>query len=694
MLSTFVSLLSTSNALFGRSAFACLVVCSLIFRLRLASALGNHPTWLRSGESAHGLVPYFVKFLLNDLLLAGAFSVASVGVLALSRPLFANLGRRFDNRLSARGLSRSVAWVLLITSAILVSVIYQAQISSFQTFRSGISYELAQEVWSVGLGGVAGLTSGVTAADIGFTFSAVFVAAAFLSIPLNLIRWRDRAVAMGTLVLLLLNLVYGLFDIPHPTVREDLRQNPLLLLASKSVKPRPKFLLSEALADDAKRTRLNPAHSSRRDSRQRSPAASPATTAQSLPARRLNVVLVVMESAGLRYVFDRDQGAKPPMPFLEQLAAKGWQLKNHYSTANTSPRSIFSLLTGLYPAPQPAIYSMTKGLSFPTLFEFLPKDYESFWVSPGELKWYFPRDFLMRHGPKTILDFDNLGIRRRAPRMKAVNHEVNTVSVFLRQIDQAHQKRRSFLGIYYSFVAHWPYPDYGPEFHRFPNNSKRYAEMNGSERYNRYRNNLYLLDTQIRRIVDHLRSHRLLDETLLVFVGDHGEAFGQHESNWVHSRKSFEENYQTPAIFFNPRLFSPKIVAYNTSHVDILPTLLQALGRPYEPELFQGESLLRGPPRRKQLFLYGNENTLSAVNDDRIKIQIALRKGTCWAYHLASDPFEKKPVGCESHRQQVQDLLYYSKFQGQFLRQYNRACARRQTYMGKKHPMTVNHRRP
>lgn len=48
-------------------------------------------------------------------------------------------------------------------------------------------------------------------------------------------------------------------------------------------------------------------------------------------------------------------------------------------------------------------------------------------------------------------------------------------------------------------------------------------------------------------------------------------------------------------------------------HADILPTLLDAMGAPFDPHQFQGESALRGIPARNFIFTYGNENTSAAV---------------------------------------------------------------------------------
>ena len=144
--------------------------------------------------------------------------------------------------------------------------------------------------------------------------------------------------------------------------------------------------------------------------------------------------------------------------------------------------------------------------------------------------------------------------------------------------------RELFLGIYLSFAAHFPYFDYGEDYRIMKDDGRLVS---------RYYNNLYLLDRMIKRIYDHLLERGLLERTILVIMGDHGQAFGQHHPvNYMHHKYSYSENLETPAIIYQPALFKPKAFEFPTSHVDILPTLLDAMRIPYDPSLFDGESLL------------------------------------------------------------------------------------------------------
>ena len=199
--------------------------------------------------------------------------------------------------------------------------------------------------------------------------------------------------------------------------------------------------------------------------------------------------------------------------------------------------------------------------------------------------------------------------------------EVQTVDFFIQRIDKA---REPFLGIYISFTAHLSYFDYGPEYHLMKDDGRTIS---------RYYNNLNLWDHMINRVYDHLQQHGLLGRTILVIVGDRGQAFGQHHpDNYMHHRYSYNENLEAPAIIYQPALFRPKAFEIPTSHVDILPTLLDAMRIPYDPLLFDGESLFNSKRGRKYIFFYGHEGSISSLDTEQIKVQYSLKKNRCLAF--------------------------------------------------------------
>jgi hypothetical protein len=396
-------------------------------------------------------------------------------------------------------------------------------------------------------------------------------------------------------------------------------------------------------------------------------------------AHQWNIVFFIMESVGTRYIFDTSYGNQMPMPFLHRMVKESWHLKKHYTASNVSSKAVFSLLSGLYDFFKKETFGIRSDAGVPSLYNFLGEGYDSFLVTPSSISWYFPTAFVKNSGLPEINSYENLNFRIKET-FHSLGHyiardEIQTVDFFIQRLNQA---REPFMGIYISFSAHFPYFDYGADYHIMENNGRLIS---------RYYNNLNLLDHLIKRIYDHLQEKGLLERTIFVIVGDHGQAFGQHHpDNYMHYRYSYNENLETPAIIYQPALFKPKAFELPTSHVDILPTLLDAMRIPYNPVLFDGESLFHNQLRRKHIFFYGHEESISLLDTNQIKVQYSLKKDRCWAFDLKLDPDEKNPLDCSSYKFQLEALHKFVNYHDSSLVKYNAWIGEKGDLQGRRDP--------
>jgi arylsulfatase A-like enzyme/Flp pilus assembly protein TadD len=86
-----------------------------------------------------------------------------------------------------------------------------------------------------------------------------------------------------------------------------------------------------------------------------------------------------------------------------------------------------------------------------------------------------------------------------------------------------------------------------------------------------------------------LEKDRLLDQTVIVFTGDHGESLGQHDE-MTHGYLAYNTTIWVPLFISAPGI-KPRVVDQWVSHVDIFPTVCDILGLQKPPAL-QGVSLL------------------------------------------------------------------------------------------------------
>jgi len=348
-----------------------------------------------------------------------------------------------------------------------------------------------------------------------------------------------------------------------------------------------------------------------------------------------NILFIVLESTGARYVFDASltlAGKGVPMPLLHKLRGESLYLARHYATANSSPRALFSLFTGLYPEPSDEFFSLKKGLRIKTWNRYLP-EHRGLVVTPCVTEWYFPNGLFRNNGLREIVGKNQLNFRESRTEPADARNEIQTADYFAARLKTLEQP---FFSVYISFAPHYPYHDYGPEW----------RVTAGRSRLDRYVDNLRLLDEQLKKFFDALAQRGSLGNTVVVLVGDHSEAFKQHPGNYIHSLHSYEENLAVPALIWYPARLRPREITFPTSHVDIGPTLLDLLEIAHNPRDFQGISVLRAYTR-PHIFAYGNEGTITVYTQQLRKIQ-RLRDASCRIFDLKNDSAEKMPLACHA----------------------------------------------
>ncbi|MFW6061840.1 MAG: sulfatase [Planctomycetota bacterium] len=98
-----------------------------------------------------------------------------------------------------------------------------------------------------------------------------------------------------------------------------------------------------------------------------------------------------------------------------------------------------------------------------------------------------------------------------------------------------------------------------------------------------------LVDTHIGRILDTLEETGQMDNTIIVFTSDHGDMMGSH--GLLGKGYGYEEDARVPLVVRLPGQTDGRLVTGPVSHIDLVPTLLEAMDQP-RPEHLQGRSLL------------------------------------------------------------------------------------------------------
>jgi tetratricopeptide (TPR) repeat protein len=197
---------------------------------------------------------------------------------------------------------------------------------------------------------------------------------------------------------------------------------------------------------------------------------------------------------------------------------------------------------------------------------------------------------------------------------------------------------RPFLYWVHFYDPHTPYRPPEEFARRFPPGS-----------LGQYDAEIAYMDLWVGRVLGSLRERGLLEHTLVVVAGDHGEAFGEHGEQG-HGIFCYEEALRVPLIVHAPGRFKPRRVAARVGLVDVMPTILEALGvKP--PPAVQGRSLvpLLGGRAEKEEPAYYFESLYGLEEMNWAPLTGLLRRNYKYVslpeaelYDLAADPGEKQ----------------------------------------------------
>ncbi|MBK7425449.1 MAG: sulfatase-like hydrolase/transferase [Propionivibrio sp.] len=93
---------------------------------------------------------------------------------------------------------------------------------------------------------------------------------------------------------------------------------------------------------------------------------------------------------------------------------------------------------------------------------------------------------------------------------------------------------------------------------------------------NRYINSVHHLDSQFGRVFDYLKKNDLLDSTIVLLLGDHGEEFMEN-GRWGHNSAFTDQQIHTPLVLWVPGM-KPSVYEGMSNHMDVIPTLMPLFG--------------------------------------------------------------------------------------------------------------------
>jgi arylsulfatase A-like enzyme len=181
---------------------------------------------------------------------------------------------------------------------------------------------------------------------------------------------------------------------------------------------------------------------------------------------------------------------------------------------------------------------------------------------------------------------------------------------------------------------------------REPRHSQRPSDRDLRHLLALYDGEIRYTDGCIAELLEVFAKSGVLKNTIVVLFGDHGDEFYEHGKT-AHDRTLYDEIIHIPLIFWGSGRFSPgKRISALTSQVDIMPTILDYLGVPYEGSM-QGTSLrplIEGTAATTRDTVWAELNTwihVQAVVSNDHKLIRNVSNDTWELYYLHQDPDEQ-----------------------------------------------------
>ena len=326
-------------------------------------------------------------------------------------------------------------------------------------------------------------------------------------------------------------------------------------------------------------------------------------------------------------------------PWIDRLAAGGVRFDQVHAQNVVTLPSHANILSGRYPLEHGV--RDNSGFRFPAGVETLATILKRAGYATGAFVSAFPLD--SRFGLDRGFDVydDRLGDpEARAAFLMPERAGPRTVEE-ARKWRAAQGTARTFTWIHL-YEPHFPYVPPEPF-------ASRYAASP-------YHGEVAYTDSLLGPVLEPLLRAGKDGRTLVVLTSDHGEGLGEHGEK-THGIFAYDTTLRVPLVLYAPRLFEPRAPRERVRHVDILPTVLDALGLEV-PKDATGRSLLalasgRGAAPAPSYFeaLSSSVNRgwapLTGLARDRFKyIDLPIPE----LYDLEADPHETKNIAATETR--------------------------------------------
>ena len=276
-----------------------------------------------------------------------------------------------------------------------------------------------------------------------------------------------------------------------------------------------------------------------------------------------NIFTIVIDS------WRADSMTEEVTPNIFELSKYSLNFSHHYSGANSTRMGMFSLFYALPGTYWQNMLSENKGPVY--INELQKQGYEMGIFASAKLT---SPEF-----HRTIFaEVENL--RTQSQGNNAYERDRNITDEFIRFLQNQQDNNQPIYGFLFYDAPHayaFP-PDYEAPFAPSWEQVNYLALENGMDPtpfINRYKNATHYADSLVGEVLRAIAENGLLENSIIVITGDHGQEFNDNGLNfWGHNSNFSDPQTRVPLLVFWPGRETHEY-AHTTSHFDIVPTIMQ-----------------------------------------------------------------------------------------------------------------------
>ena len=211
-----------------------------------------------------------------------------------------------------------------------------------------------------------------------------------------------------------------------------------------------------------------------------------------------------------------------------------------------------------------------------------------------------------KHKVRHRLSSESVMIDEALAILEARNQQKNPAPLFLLVFHGAPHNHQFSHENYQKFLP----DDYMPLFD--PSNPEHRLKAS-----NQFKNAFHYVDDEAGRFLDALKAQGYFENSILIIMGDHGHEQYEH-GHWGHNSAFTKEQTKVHFSIHTPQQNHSQTSHLLTSHLDIVPTLLEEMGETLPLEQFSMGTSMFNPQPREFIIIDGHANRV--LFDGRIKI--------------------------------------------------------------------------